>query len=72
MATFPERLKAMRERRGQSSEALSQLCSLDKGTIRRYENGERKPSLACFVQIADYFGVSLDYLAGRSDDPTIR
>ena len=39
----------------------------NQNTISRYENGEREPSISDLIKIADYFGVSLDYLVGRSD-----
>lgn len=39
-------------------------------SYRRYECGDSEPTLSTFLQIAEYFRVSLDYLAGRSDDPT--
>nr|WP_325306760.1 helix-turn-helix transcriptional regulator [uncultured Oscillibacter sp.] len=31
------------------------------------ESGEHRPSLDTLIALADHFGVSLDYLAGRSD-----
>ena len=37
---------------------------------QRYEYGEREPSFQKLIALADYFDVSLDYLVGRSDDPT--
>lgn len=36
-------------------------------TYVRYERGEREPTASALVQIADFYGVSLDYLVGRSD-----
>ena len=41
-------------------------------TYRRYESGERELPMEVAVRIADYYGVSLDYLAGRSNDRTIK
>ena len=37
---------------------------------QRYEKGEAQPTLPVLLKLADYFNVSLDYLVGRSDDPT--
>ena len=39
-------------------------------SYRRYECGESEPTLSTLIRLADYFHVSLDYLAGRTDDPT--
>ena len=65
MAVFPRRLQALRERRRISRRVLSELCGLSRGAISRYERGERMPALDDAAQIADFFGVSLDYLVGR-------
>ena len=35
-----------------------------------YEYGKVVPSATVLIALADYFDVSLDYLCGRSDDPT--
>lgn len=64
---FPERLRKLRERDRKSRKMLSELCGLSPGTIRRYERGERKPGVSELISIADYFGVSVDYLLGRED-----
>lgn len=55
---------------------LSQLeVSLEIGTtqmqISKYENGHQEPTLARAVQLADLYGVSLDWLAGRTDKRTL-
>lgn len=62
---FPQRLKKLRERRRMSRGVLGELCGLSKSAISRYERGERIPSLTDAALLADYFGVSLDYLCGR-------
>lgn len=62
---FAERLKQCRERRGISRSTLSELIGFSKNTIGRYERGERAPSLRALVELADFFEVSLDWLAGR-------
>ena len=38
---------------------------------QRYEKGEQYPTLPVVERLADYFNVSIDYLTGRSNDPTI-
>lgn len=44
---------------------LERKCNLGNGSIKRWENGS-SPSLKAITQIADYFNVSIDYLAGRT------
>ena len=68
---FPKRLKKLRERQRRKQYIVSELCGLNRGTIRRYERGEMEPSRAALVAIADYFEVSVDYLLGRTDNPHV-
>lgn len=63
--TFSERLQWMRERRGISRVVLSELCGLSKNMIARYERGETEPTMQSLMALADYFGVSVDYLLCR-------
>lgn len=62
---FPKRLRILREKRGMSQRTLAQLCGLSKNMISKFEKGEKAPSVQTLGQIADYFGVSTDYLLGR-------
>lgn len=66
-SVFPERLRRLREREGKSRIVISQLCGLPDSAIRRYERGEIKPNVDSLIAIADYFGVSVDYLLGRTN-----
>ena len=67
MNEFPERLRKLREERKpiKSMAVVSELCGLEKGTVSRYERGERTPTVDALIALADYYGVSLDYLTGR-------
>lgn len=65
-AVFCERLRKLREEKRISRAALSELCGMEKGAVRRYERGERIPSLPALMVLADFFEVSLDYLTGRA------
>lgn len=62
---FAKRLRRLRERRGISRKILSELCGLSRNTIERYERGERVPNLDDAAALADFFGVTIDYLCGR-------
>ena len=39
--------------------------------LRRYERGEVEPSMDALYKIADYYGVSTDYLLGRTNFPFV-
>ncbi len=62
---FPQRLRMLRERRRMDRKALSECCGLSKNVIARYERGERIPDIYTAQKIADFFDVTLDYLAGN-------
>lgn len=47
------------------------LCGLANGTIGKWKKGSNKPSLSYLLKLSDYFGVSIDYIVGRSDDPKL-
>lgn len=69
MNAFPERLKRLRERKRIKQYVLSELCGLHRDAVRRYEAGEATPTTDALESIADKFGVSVDYLLGRTDNP---
>ena len=62
------RLKELRKEKKLTQEELAGEIGVSKITILRWENGERqiKPDKA--QALADYFGVSVGYLLGYSDD----
>lgn len=65
--TFPKRLQRLREQRGVSRRVLSELCGLNDKMVTRYEHGQRKPNPDALCALADYFGVTVDYLLCRED-----
>jgi len=62
-----QRLKSLRKEMGLSQQALGDELGITKVSICGYENGTRIPSLETFVLIADFFGVTTDYLLGREE-----
>ena len=46
---------------------LAELCGLSKNMISLYERGEKAPSVDALINLADFFGVSTDYLLGRKN-----
>ena len=69
MSTFPERLRQLRERKRMKRYILSERCGLHSDAVRRYEEGEASPSMEALERLASEFGVSVDYLMGRTDYP---
>lgn len=71
LPTFGERLKQLRNERGLKQEDVGALVGLGKSTVCQWESGERIPAHPVLEKLADAFGVSLDYLVGRSDDRSL-
>ena len=50
-------------------EGLAEKLNMHTTTYARYETGEREIQLNIAIKLADFYKVSLDYLAGRTDKP---
>lgn len=61
-----EILAALRKERGLGQKELAVYLSLSTGTISNYENGVHSPDLNTLCKLADYFGVTTDYLLNRT------
>ena len=67
MATFEERLSELRKERGLSQGDLGKVLGVTRWSVLNYEAGKNRPDYEGLMTLADYFGVSLDYLTGRTD-----
>ena len=67
-----ERLTLLRTRAGLSKSQLAKDMYTTRQVIRRWETGEQQLKLDDAVRVADYFGVSLDWLAGRKKNRNTR
>ena len=63
-----DRIKNERIARGISQGALSKELNIHQQNISRWEKGDNIPNIYDCAKIADYFGVTIDYLVGREDD----
>lgn len=63
---FCQRLRQLRQSHNLTAEQLGKEFNVSKQTVSRWELGDRLPPLDVATALADYFKVSLDYLAGRS------
>lgn len=60
-------LKQLRTKQGLTSEELCSKIGIKGGSYRNYERNDRKPDYDTLVKLADFYGVSIDYLLGRPD-----
>ena len=58
--------------RGLTQKQVADGVNMAQMAYQKYEYGTREPAYQKLLALADYFDVSLDYLVGRSDDPTRR
>lgn len=65
--SIADRLTELRERQGKTQEAVAEACNISRVTLARYENGTREPVAKNVSKIAQYYGVTVDYLLGRED-----
>lgn len=70
MFTFGDRLKELRKTHNITQKQLAVLTQTSERGIQNYESSLRNPSFEALLAFADYFNVSIDYLVGRSNDPT--
>ena len=62
------RLKTLRKERKISQLKLALDLNMNQNTISRYENMEREADYETLIRFANYFGVSIDYLLGRTKE----
>ena len=62
-----QRLKELRMQKHLRQEDAADALGLSISSYCRYEYGKREPTASVLVRIADFYGVSLDYLMGRTD-----
>ncbi|PTX53961.1 DNA-binding XRE family transcriptional regulator [Melghirimyces profundicolus] len=62
-----KRLKALRGKRTQ--EDIAKALDISRARYSHYENGRSEPDTEMLQKMADLFGVSTDYLLGRTNDP---
>ena len=65
---FNRILALLRKERGITQKQAAADLGISQAQLSHYEKGIRECSLAFVVQVADYYGVSCDYLLGRSAD----
>lgn len=67
---FAQRLKTLRKERGITQQQLADGVGISKGGLSYYENSGRTPDISILKRFADYFGVTTDYLLGRTNAQT--
>lgn len=71
MATFADRLKALRNMHHLTQDELSKITGVSRSAIGMYESGKRKPDYNQVEVFADFFNVDFNYILGQSDKTTV-
>lgn len=69
MKIFGERLRKIREERGESREDLGKAIGVKISQISEMENGKKGTTLERLAVLCRHYNVSADYLLGLSDTP---
>ncbi len=69
--TFGERLAYLRESQKLTQVELANLTLISRSRLSLYETDKREPDLQTVKQLADFFGVTTDYLLGRLDNSPV-
>ena len=59
-------LKELRKKRKLTQADLAEVIGVSQVTMGRYETGEREMPYETLFQLADYFGVTIDEILGRT------
>ena len=62
------RIKDLRIENGLTQKELAKILQSSDKNIWAYENGVASPPIDILIAYANYFGVSTDYLLGRTDE----
>lgn len=60
----------MREDNDLTQQKIADILLCDQSLYSKYERGEREIPLSMLIKLAEFYDTSLDYLVGRTNDPT--
>lgn len=63
-----ERIRELREDNDFNQEKLAEVLGIRQTTYSKYELGRINIPIDMLIKIADFYGVSLDYLVGRNNE----
>lgn len=67
MEILAKRLLDLRKEKKLSRKIVAEQIQIVERTYQRYETAEREPTASVLVALADFYGVTIDYLVGRTD-----
>ena len=67
MKEIADILRDLREDRDLNQTQVAEILGTSQQYYSRYENGEHEILLRVVLPLAEYYGVSVDYIVGRTD-----
>lgn len=64
-------LRRLRRERGLTQISLQMKIGIEQSLLSKYETGERIPPTDALLILADFYGVSIDYILCRTDKPEV-
>ena len=64
-------LRKLRKERNLTQIALQMQTGIEQALLSKFENGDRVPPTETLIILADFYGVSIDYILCRTDKPEI-
>lgn len=71
LSIFASRIKDLRSQNNLTLEHVGDAIGHTRHTVGNLENARKSPSAAMLAALADFYGVSVDYLMGRTDNPEV-
>jgi len=64
-------LRKLRKERGLTQISLQMKTGIEQALLSKFETGERVPPTDALLILADFYGVSIDYILCRTDKPEV-
>lgn len=64
-------LRTLRKKKGYTQIKVQMETGIEQALLSKFENGERIPPTESLIRLADFYGVSIDYILCRTDTPEI-
>ena len=69
MIIYIRRIRDLREDKDKTQDEIAEYLKIDRKTYNRIENGTSQIKLETAIKLARYYNISLDYIAGFTDEP---
>ena len=68
--TYYENLRVIREDRGYTQKQIADVLETTQQYYSDYENGKREIPIRVYIRLSGFYNVSIDYLAGQTEEKT--